>query len=108
MGLVKDDNHRTRALFYNDKEIEIDRKSPLFKFLTSLQDEVHRYAISFHHNTHAKNTISSRLDTIKGIGKVKKTQILRVLGEPDFKERLNGLKLSEKQKEEILKIYNPN
>lgn len=108
MGLVKDDNHRTRALFYNDKEIEIDRKSPLFKFLTSLQDEVHRYAISFHHNTHAKNTISSRLDAIKGIGKVKKAQILRVLGEPDFKERLNGLKLSEKQKEEILKIYNPN
>lgn len=108
MGLVKDDNHRTRALFYNDKEIEIDRKSPLFKFLTSLQDEVHRYAISFHHNTHAKNTISSRLDAIKGIGKVKKAQILQVLGEPDFKERLNGLKLSEKQKEEILKIYNPN
>ena len=108
MGLVKDDNHRTRALYYNDKEIEIDRKSPLFKFLTSLQDEVHRYAISFHHNTHAKNTISSRLDSIPGIGKVKKAQILEVLGEPDFKERLNGLKLSEKQKEEILKIYNPN
>ena len=108
MGLVKDDNHRTRALFYNDKEIEIDKKSPLFKFLTSLQDEVHRYAISFHHNTHAKNTISSRLDTIPGIGKVKKAQILQVLGEPDFRERLNGLKLSEIQKEEILKIYNPN
>ena len=108
MGLVKDDNHRTRALLYNNKEIEIDKKSPLFKFLTSLQDEVHRYAISFHHNTHAKNTISSRLDTIPGIGKVKKAQILQVLGEPDFRERLNGLKLSEIQKEEILKIYNPN
>ncbi len=107
MGLVKDDNHRTRAIIYNDKEIEIEHKSPLFKFLTALQDEVHRYAISFHHNTHAKNTISSLLDKIPGIGKVKKNQILTVLGEPDFETRLNDLKLTDKQKEEVLKIYNP-
>ena len=108
MGLVKDENHRTRALLYNNEEIEINRKSSLFKFLTSVQDEVHRYAISFHHNTHAKATISSKLDAIQGIGKVKKNQILSVLGEPDFKERLNNLKLSDVQIEEILKIYNPS
>ena len=108
MGLVKDDNHRTRALLYNNKEIEIDRKSSLFKFLTSIQDEVHRYAISFHHNTHAKTMISSKLDAIPGIGKVKKNQILKVLGEPDFENRLNDLKLTDIQKEEILKIYNPS
>ena len=108
MGLVKDDNHRTRALLFNNEEIEIDKKSSLFKFLTSVQDEVHRYAISFHHNTHAKNTISSQLDAIPGIGKVKKEQILKVLGEVDFAERLKSLKLSDKQREEILKIYNPS
>ena len=108
MGLVKDDNHRTRALLYNNKEIEIDRKSALFKFLTSLQDEVHRYAISFHHNTHAKNMISSKLDGIPGIGKVKKSQILKIWGDSDFKTRLNDVKLSNEQKDEILKIYNPS
>lgn len=104
-GLVKDDNHRTRALLYNNNEIELDKKSSLFKFLTNLQDEVHRYAISFHHNTHAKNTISSKLDAIPGIGKVKREQILKVLGEPDFEEQLKTLKLSDEQREEILKIY---
>ena len=107
MGLVKDDNHRTRALLFDNKEIEIDKKSSLFKFLTGIQDEVHRYAISFHHNTHAKNAISSKLDNIPGIGKVKKSQILKILGEVDFEEKLKDIKLSEKQREEILKIYNP-
>ena len=106
-GLVKDDNHRTRALLYQDKEIELDKKSPLFKFLTNVQDEVHRYAISFHHNTHAKKVVSSKLDAIPGIGKVKKNQILMILGDPDFKSLLNNIKLNDKQKEEILKLYNP-
>ena len=92
-------------MLYNNNEIELDKKSSLFKFLTNLQDEVHRYAISFHHNTHAKNTISSKLDAIPGIGKVKREQILKVLGEPDFEEQLKTLKLSDEQREEILKIY---
>ena len=108
MGLVKDDNHRTRALLYKNEEILLDKKSSLFKFLTNVQDEVHRYAISFHHNTHAKALVSSKLDAIPGIGKVKKNQILSILGEPNFKELLNNLKLTEKQKEEVLKLYNPS
>lgn len=106
LGLVKDDNHRTNAMLFKDKLIELDKRSSLFKFLTNIQDEVHRYAISFHHNTHAKNVISSKLDEIKGIGKVKKSQILSVLGEVDFKEKLENLKLTPEQKDEILKIYN--
>ena len=108
MGLVKDDSHRTNAILYNNEIIELNKRSPLFKFLTNIQDEVHRYAISFHHNTHAKNILSSKLDAIKGIGKVRKAEILKALGEVDFKERLDKLKLSEEQKEEILKIYNLN
>lgn len=106
LGLVKDDNHRTNAMLFQDKLIELDKRSSLFKFLTNIQDEVHRYAISFHHNTHAKNVISSKLDEIKGIGKVKKSQILSVLGKVDFKEKLESLKLTPEQKDEILKIYN--
>ena len=106
MGLVKDDNHRTNAILFNNEIIELDKKSSLFKFLTNVQDEVHRYAISFHHNTHAKNILSSKLDNIKGIGKVKKAEILKVLGEVDFKEKLESLKLTEEQRQEILKIYN--
>lgn len=106
IGLVKDDNHRTDRILYKDKFYELDKHSFLFKFLTNIQDEVHRYAISFHHNTHAKSIISSKLDNIKGIGKVKKNQILNVLGEVNFKEKLQKLKLSEEQIKEILKIYN--
>lgn len=106
IGLVKDDNHRTEAILYKDKLINLDKKSSLFKFLTNIQDEVHRYAISFHHNTHAKNMLSSRLDEIKGIGKVKKQSILRVLGEVDFEEKLRTLKLTDEQIKKVLEIYN--
>lgn len=108
IGLVKDDNHRTDRILYNERFYDLDKHSFLFKFLTNVQDEVHRYAISFHHNTHAKSVISSKLDQIKGIGKVKKNQILNVLGEVDFKEKLTKLKLTEEQIKEILKIYNLN
>lgn len=106
LGLVKDENHRTDALLFNDKIITLDKKSSLFKFLTAIQDEVHRYAISFHHNTHAKKMISSKLDDIKGIGKVKKNQILSLLGEVDFENKLREINLNGEQIDQILKIYN--
>ncbi|MCK9471464.1 MAG: excinuclease ABC subunit UvrC [Bacilli bacterium] len=107
LGLGKDQKHKTSYLFYNDKEIKIDKKSNLFYFLENLQDEVHRYAITFHHLTHTKNTLSSRLDNIKGIGKVKKKQILLALKESNFKtfeDKLLEMKLKEEQIEEILKL----
>ena len=106
LGLVKDENHRTDALLFNDKIITLDKKSSLFKFLTAIQDEVHRYAISFHHNTHAKKMISSKLDDIKGIGKVKKNQILSLLGEVDFENKLRKINLNDELIDQILKIYN--
>lgn len=106
LGLVKDENHRTDALLFNNQIINLDKKSSLFKFLTAIQDEVHRYAISFHHNTHAKKMISSKLDDIKGIGKVKKAKILSLLGEVDFEKKLKELSLNDEQIDQILKIYN--
>ena len=108
IGLMKDDRHRTNAILYKNEEIILEKNTPLFRFLTNVQDEVHRYAISFHHNVHGKNQISSKLDGIKGIGTVKKNKILSILGEVDFVEKLNKLPLTDIQKQEILKIYNPN
>ena len=102
-GLVKDDNHKTNNLLYNDEIIEINKSSNLFKLLTQIQDEVHRFAITYFHNTHSKNLFSSQLDSIKGIGKVKKTQILKLLNEPDFETNLKSLKLNEEQINEVLK-----
>lgn len=107
MGLKKDDNHRTDTIIYNDQEIIIEKKSALFRFLTNIQDEVHRYAISFHHNVHSKNILSSKLDEIKGIGKVKKKMIMEIIGDVDFSEKLNKLPINDEIKTEILKIYNP-
>ena len=105
-GLVKDDNHKTNNLLYNGEVIEIIKTSNLFRLLTQIQDEVHRFAITYFHNTHSKNLFSSQLDNIKGIGKVKKTQILKLLSEANFEENLKNLKLNDIQIEEILKILN--
>lgn len=104
-GLVKDDNHRTNTLLYEDQTFDIDKHSYLFRLLTQIQDEVHRFAITYFHSTHSKNSFMSGLDNIKGIGKVKKNQILMLLKEPDFEKNLNNLKLNEEQKKEVLKIF---
>ena len=101
---VKDDNHKTNNLLYNDEIIEINKSSNLFRLLTQIQDEVHRFAITYFHNTHSKNLFSSQLDEIKGIGKVKKTQILKLLNEPDFETNLTKMKLSQEQIDEVLRI----
>lgn len=107
LGLGKDAKHKTSYLFFEDNEIYLDKKSNLFFFLENLQDEVHRYAITFHHLVHTKNTLSSKLDDIKGIGKVKKQQILTALKESNyqtFEDKLLEMKLTEEQIKEIIKL----
>ena len=105
-GLVKDDNHKTNNLLFDNEIIEINKNSNLFRLLTQIQDEVHRFAITYFHNTHSKNLFSSKLDNIKGIGKVKKTKILKLLNEDDFENKLKTISLTENQISEILKIFN--
>lgn len=105
IGLVKDDNHKTNAIWYNDREIELDKKSGLFLYLESIQDEVHRFAISFHKDTRSKNMFISKLDSIKGIGKVKKEKILKIVGDDDFIDKLNELSLTDEQKIKVKEIY---
>lgn len=77
IGLLKDDRHRTRALMTTKyEEITIDKKSDLFLLLESMQDEVHRFAITFFQKTHNKKALNSVLDEIEGIGKKRKEILL--------------------------------
>ena len=106
LGLVKDDKHQTRALYYEGKEIQVDKNSYIFKLLYEIQEEVHRYAISYFHTQHTKNMIYSKLEEINGIGKVKREKILYLVGSKTFEEDLKNLHLNENQIEEVKKIFN--
>ncbi|WP_027307998.1 excinuclease ABC subunit UvrC [Caloramator sp. ALD01] len=76
-GMVKDDKHKTKALFYEGREIVLDRHSYLYRFISAVQEEVHRFAISYHRGLKAKNTLSSILDDIPEIGKKRKMALLK-------------------------------
>lgn len=67
-GMVKDDNHRTRGLYFNNQEIPIDKHSEGFKLITRIQDEAHRFAIEYHRSLRSKEQVHSVLDDIPGIG----------------------------------------
>ncbi len=78
IGLVKDNKHRTNHIIDKDLNVlELKKDSKLFLFLTRIQDEVHRYAISYHRNIKAKGNLSSILDMIPGIGEVRKKELLK-------------------------------
>ena len=78
-GLAKDNRHRTSELLFGfpPRTIGLELNSPLFQFLTRIQDEVHRYAITFHRDKRSKHQLHSELDSIKGIGTSTKTQLLK-------------------------------
>lgn len=76
-GMVKDDNHRTRGLYYNNVEIPIDRNSEAFKLITRIQDEAHRFAIEFHRQLRGKGQVHSVLDDIEGIGPARRKALMR-------------------------------
>ena len=76
-GMVKDDNHNTRGLYYNNKEIEIDRGSEGFKLITRVQDEAHRFAIEYHRSLRSKAQVKSVLDEIPGVGPSRRKALMR-------------------------------
>jgi excinuclease ABC subunit C len=76
-GLVKDDNHRTRGLYYHNVEIPIDKASEGFKLITRIQDEAHRFAIAYHRTLRSKGQVKSVLDNISGVGKVRRKAIMK-------------------------------
>ncbi len=78
IGLAKDDNHRTDTIITSDlKEVKLDKKSNLFLLLTAMQDEVHRFAITFFKQTHSKNSFTSILDNIPGVGERRKQILMK-------------------------------
>lgn len=79
-GMVKDDNHRTRGLYYNNVEIPIDRNSEGFKMITRIQDEAHRFAIEFHRKLRSQTQVHSVLDDIKGIGPTRRKALMKHFG----------------------------
>ncbi len=76
-GMVKDDHHRTRGLYFNNEEIPIDTHSEGFQLITRVQDEAHRFAITFHKDLRSKKQVHSILDDIEGIGEVRKKALMR-------------------------------
>ena len=76
-GMVKDDNHRTRGLYYNNEEIPIDRDSEGFKLITRIQDEAHRFAIEYHRSLRSKSQVKSVLDEIPGVGPARRKALMR-------------------------------
>ena len=82
-GMVKDDHHNTRGLYFHDREIEMDRHSEAFQLITRIQDEAHRFAITYHRGLHIQNTIRSVLDDIPGVGDKRRKALMRKFGSID-------------------------
>ena len=79
-GMVKDDNHRTRGLYYNNEEIPIDHRSEGFRLITRIQDEAHRFAIEYHRSLRSKVQVKSVLDDIPGVGPARRKALMRSFG----------------------------
>ena len=80
-GMVKDDSHRTRGLYYENRELPIDRHSEGFRLVTRIQDEAHRFAIEYHRSLRGKEQVHSVLDDIPGIGPTRRKALMRAFGD---------------------------
>ena len=80
-GMVKDDHHRTRGLYYQSRELPIDTHSELFKLITRMQDEAHRFAIEYHRKLRGAGQVKSVLDDIPGIGPARRKALMRYFGD---------------------------
>jgi len=79
-GLVKDDKHRSKSVLYKGREIVLKDYPELYAYFGSIQEEVHRFAIAYHHNLRGKSMLRSELDTIPGIGEKRKISLLKTFG----------------------------
>ncbi len=111
-GMVKDDRHTTRALYFRAKEIELDPRSKAYKFLYEVQEEVHRFAIAYHRKLRGKEMVRSELDQIKGIGRKRKTALLKAFGSIDAIKRadigaLTGVEgMNRKSAQNVFEYFN--
>ena len=113
-GMVKDDNHRTRGLYFNNTELPIDRNSECFRLITRIQDEAHRFAITFHRQLRSKGQVHSVLDDIPGVGPARRKDLMRCYENIDAirnatVEELKELpSMNEKSAQEVYKFFHQN
>ena len=110
-GMVKDDNHRTRGLYFNNVEIPIDHRSEGFKLITRIQDEAHRFAIEYHRSLRSKKQVKSVLDDIPGVGPARRKALMRhfksmqEIKEADVQTLMQIPEIPEHIAEEIVKFF---
>ena len=110
-GMVKDDNHRTRGLYYNNVEIPIDTRSEGFKLITRIQDEAHRFAIEYHRSLRSKEQVHSVLDDIAGIGPsrrkalMKKYQSLDAIKAASVEDLIDTESMNEKAAQAVYEFF---
>ena len=95
-GMVKDDHHRTRGLYFQNKEIPIDTHSEGFKLITRIQDEAHRFAIEYHRSLRSKEQVRSVLDEIPGVGPARRKALMKHFESIDDIKQADALTLHEK------------
>ena len=113
-GMVKDDFHRTRGLYFHDRELPIKRDSEGFKLLTRIQDEVHRFAIEYHRLLRSKGQVHSVLDDIEGIGPARRKALLRTfktteaIRDASVEELLHAPSMNEAAAENVYRFFHPD
>lgn len=110
-GMYKDDKHRTKGLISQENEIELDRTSNLYRFVASIQEEVHNYAISYHRSLRNKSLTKSELDDIQGIGEKRKKALLNhfkdieAIKKATFEELLEVEGMNKASSESVYKYF---
>lgn len=112
-GMVKDDHHRTRGLYYEDVEVPMDRSSESFRLVTRVQDEAHRFAIEYHRSLRSAGQVHSMLDDIKGIGPARRRALMRYYGdiqkirEADVEELKTVPSMNEQAAQAVYRFFHP-
>lgn len=110
-GMVKDDNHRTRGLYYHNIELPIDTHSEGFKLITRIQDEAHRFAIEYHRSLRSKTQVKSVLDDIPGVGPARRKALMRhfksleEIRQATVEELMEIPEMNERTAEEIVTFF---
>ncbi|MBQ6734911.1 MAG: excinuclease ABC subunit UvrC [Lachnospiraceae bacterium] len=112
-GMVKDDRHRTRGLYFEDREVPVDIRSEAFKLITRIQDEAHRFAITYHKSLRSKAQVRSVLEDIKGVGPERRKALMRhfssteEIGKASVEELSAVEGISESQAKTIFAFFHP-
>ncbi|KGK87324.1 excinuclease ABC subunit UvrC [Clostridium sp. HMP27] len=113
-GMVKDDKHNTRGLIYNNEELPIKKYSNIMRLITRIQDEVHRFAITYHRSLRNKTTFHSILDDIPGVGERRRKELLKKFGSVEsikkasYEEILETPSIDKKSAQNIVEFFKDN